>query len=242
MANSTKPRAIERWLEGRLPGYRFGLVLLFLLVTFVFMASGITGSWVRVVTVGLQGLTLLAALRASQVHRRTFRIAALVALVAFVSALASVAITASQDATGAIFVLNTLVVAGAPIAIANALWRRSVVDIHTVLGAICIYVLVGMMFAFRLCGHRLLRHRPLLRADERCDNLGVPLLQLHHAEHGWLRRLHRRREPGPQPRVARRSPRPAVPGDDRCDHRVADGTTQSESRELDGARPRFPRS
>jgi Ion channel len=146
--DSTKPRAIERWLEGKLPGYRFGLVLLFLLMTFVFMASGITGSWVRVVTVALQGLTLLAALRASEVRRRTFRIAALVALVAFVSSLVSVALSSSQDTTAAFFALNILIVAGAPIAIGRALWRRPVVDIHTVLGAICVYVLVGMLFAF----------------------------------------------------------------------------------------------
>ena len=91
--DNTTPHAIERWLERKLPGYRFGLVLLLLLVTCVFMASGITSSWGRVVTVALQGLTLLAALRASQVHRRTFRIAALVALVAFVAAVVSVAIT-----------------------------------------------------------------------------------------------------------------------------------------------------
>ena len=146
--DSTKPRAIERWLERKLLGYRFGLVLLFLLMTFVFMASGITGSWVRVVTVALQGLTLLAALRASEVRRRTFRIAALVALVAFVSSLVSVAISSSHDTTAAFFALHILIVAGAPIAIGRALWRRPVVDIHTVLGAICVYVLVGMLFAF----------------------------------------------------------------------------------------------
>ena len=146
--DSTKPRAIERWLESKLPGYRFGLVLLLLLMTFVFMASGFTGSWVRVVTVALQGLTLLAALQASEVHRRTLRIAALVALIAFLSSVVSLAITSSQDATGGFFVMNVLLVAGAPIAIANALWRRPVVDFHTILGAICIYVLVGMLFAF----------------------------------------------------------------------------------------------
>ncbi len=73
--DSTKPRAIERWIEVQLPEYRFGLVLTLLLTTYVFMASGVSGGWVRVVTVTLQGLTLLAALRASQVSRRLFRIA-----------------------------------------------------------------------------------------------------------------------------------------------------------------------
>jgi hypothetical protein len=146
--DTTKPHPIELWLEGTLPGYRFGLVLLFLLATFVFMACGITASWSRIVTVGLQGLTLLAALRASQVHRRLFRLAALIALVAFLSAIVSVAFDATTGSTGAFFALNGLMVAAAPVAIARALWRRPVVDTHTVLGAICIYVLVGMLFAF----------------------------------------------------------------------------------------------
>jgi len=41
-----------------------------------------------------------------------------------------------------------LLVATVPFVIARSLWRRGVVDIHTVMGAICIYVLLGMMFAF----------------------------------------------------------------------------------------------
>src|SRR5262245_6274944 len=112
------------------------------------MACGITASWSRIVTVGLQGLTLLAALRASQVHRRLFRVAALIALLAFLSAIVSLAFHVTDGSTGAFFALNMLMVAAAPVAIARALWRRPIVDTHTVLGAICIYVLVGMLFAF----------------------------------------------------------------------------------------------
>ena len=132
----------------QLPEYRFGLVLTLLLTTYVFMASGVSGGWVRVVTVTLQGLTLLAALRASQVSRRLFRIAALVAVLALVASLVSLLFDRGSDGTGAFFALNVLMVAGAPIAIGRALWRRPTVDVHTVLGAVCIYVLVGMLFAF----------------------------------------------------------------------------------------------
>jgi hypothetical protein len=146
--DSTQPRAIERWIEGRLPGYRFGLVLTLLLATYVFMATGVSGAWVRVITALLQGLTLLAALRASQVSRRVFRIASLVAAIAVVSSIASLLVNTDTDGTGAFFILNVVVVAGAPIAIGRALWRRPTVDVHTVLGAVCIYVLVGMLFAF----------------------------------------------------------------------------------------------
>jgi hypothetical protein len=65
-----------------------------------------------------------------------------------VAALASVISSTSRDPSGAFFLLNFLLVATVPVVIARALWRRQVVDIHTVMGAICIYVLLGMMFAF----------------------------------------------------------------------------------------------
>jgi hypothetical protein len=146
--DTTKPRPIESWLEGNLPGYRFGLVLILLLITFAFMASALTGAWVTVVATVLQGFTLLAALRASQVSRRLFRFAALVVVIALVAALGSLFFSSTSDSKGVFYLLSVLMVGAAPIAIGRALWKRAVIDIHTVLGAICIYVLVGMMFAF----------------------------------------------------------------------------------------------
>jgi hypothetical protein len=144
----TTPTRLERWLEDRLPGYRFGLVLLLLFTTFVFMASGAEGAWVVVVAIALQSLTLLAALIAARTGRRLFRVAVVVSVVAFVSAVVSTSLTASDATTGAFFALNVLLVGAAPLAIGRALWRRGEVDVHTVLGAVCIYVLVGMLFAF----------------------------------------------------------------------------------------------
>jgi hypothetical protein len=146
--DTTKPVAVESWLEGNLPGYRFGLVLVLLLVTFAFMASAIQESWVPLVATALQGLTLLAAFRASQVSRRLFRFAALVVAIALIAALGSLLFDSSDEWKGAFFLLSALMVAVAPLAIARALWKRPTVDVHTVMGAICIYVLIGMMFAF----------------------------------------------------------------------------------------------
>ena len=36
----------------------------------------------------------------------------------------------------------------APVSIAASMYRKRKVDVHTVLGAICIYVFIGMFFAF----------------------------------------------------------------------------------------------
>ena len=144
----TKPSSIEAWLEARFPGYRYGPVLVLLAITFIVMAAGPPDGYTRVLTVVLQGLTLMAALLASRVSRRLFRIAAIVTLASFVGAVVSVIAGTSNDPNGVFFLLNVLLVATVPYVIARALWRRGVVDIHTVMGAVCIYVLIGMMFAF----------------------------------------------------------------------------------------------
>jgi hypothetical protein len=134
-------------LDARLPGYRFGIVLVLLLCTFVFLASSPTGTWTRLVGTILQGATLLAAMSASDASRRLFRIAAIVAFVAVASAIVSTFFE-SSNVHGGVLALNALLVAVTPFVIANSIRRRGIVDAHTVLAAICIYVLIGMMFAF----------------------------------------------------------------------------------------------
>ena len=138
---------IERWIEATFPDFHFGVVLLLVLVTYGFEAGAPTGSWTRVVNTGLQGLTLLAALRASAVSRGLFRIASLVVAVAFASSCLSVLVSSSNDTNAGFRALDALMVAGAPVAIARSLWRRPTIDIQTALGAICIYVFIGLLFS-----------------------------------------------------------------------------------------------
>lgn len=134
-------------VDAHLPAYRFGIVLGLLFLTFIVMASGPTGDWVPFVVVVLQGATLLAALRAAGAPRRLWRIAVVVVAIALVSGL-TVWISGVDSGGGTLFILNVLLVAGAPVVIALALVRRRVIDIQTVLGALCIYVLLGMLWAF----------------------------------------------------------------------------------------------
>ena len=118
-----------------------------------------------VLTVGLEGLTLLAALLVSRTGRRLFRVASVVVVVAFLTSIVSVAVSASTDPTGWFFALNVLLVAAAPVAIARSLIGRHRVDVHTVMGAICIYVLIGMAFAFVYAAMSSLGDRGALRPD-----------------------------------------------------------------------------
>jgi drug/metabolite transporter (DMT)-like permease len=138
----------RRAVRARVAEYHFGLVLALLAITFVFMASGPSGNWVRVVTVVLQGATLLAALVAAEAKPRLVRLAAIVVVVGFVVSLASLFVDSSRTGDGVFFVISALLVGASPVVIARSIIKRGVVDFRTVLAAICIYVLIGMLAAF----------------------------------------------------------------------------------------------
>jgi hypothetical protein len=147
-AQQEKPSSVEAFLERHSPGYQYGYVLGLLALTFIVMAAGPSDGWTRITTVLLQGLTLCAALLASRVSLRLFRLAAVVSFVSLVAAIASVVIDNGRNPNGVFYLLNVFLVVTVPWIIARALWRRKIIDVRTVLGAVCIYVLLGMLYAF----------------------------------------------------------------------------------------------
>ena len=78
--------------------YRFGLVLLLLLATFMVLMTGSTSTWVRPLTVALSGATLLAALFAADASLRVRRIAGLAVAIAIVASLSLVGVDRSGEA------------------------------------------------------------------------------------------------------------------------------------------------
>ncbi|MCJ7437058.1 MAG: potassium channel family protein [Acidimicrobiia bacterium] len=137
----------EGTLEQRLPGYRYGIVLFLLLATFIFECGAFSGVWAGFFTVTLQCATLLAAFLAAGVSRRLMRIASFVSLGALGAALVA-ALLDSNFESGWYLALSFLLVLAAPVVIVRSIIRRRVVDIRTVLGALCIYVMLGMLWAF----------------------------------------------------------------------------------------------
>ena len=136
-------------IEQRLPGYRYGVVLLLLLVTYVVEASASPNEWTRLVAIILQALTLLVAMSASRVSPRTIRITtAILGLIVLLSTASILFVSEGDNARGAFFIVSALLVGVAPVVILRGLLQRPVIDVKTILGALCIYVLLGMMFAF----------------------------------------------------------------------------------------------
>lgn len=135
-------RLIERFQRGD----SFGLVLAALILLFL-MAPTIGASRPgQVVTFGLISGILLLALHTSKIKPKLFRIAMIVAIVNFVAA---VLVTfgkidngaAANTGLGALLVLVTCVT------ILRRIMNHPVVATETILGAICVYVLIGLFFA-----------------------------------------------------------------------------------------------
>ena len=130
---------------------RYGVVLLLLLATFVVLMTGSTSKWMRPITVSLSGTTLIASLIAADVSPRLRRIAALIVVAAVVTSLSIVGI-GQRSGDGLNAILAAALVLVAPFAIARAAIRRRIVDLRTILAALCIYVLFGMLWAFIFTG------------------------------------------------------------------------------------------
>ena len=135
-------------IQSRVPGYRFGGVFVLLLLTYVYLASAPpTGRWVPVVGLALMGITLLACLLASRSGSIAFYVAVILLLGGFASAI--LGFLGGYETERAItYGVSALLVLAAPVAIAHGVVSRGVIDRRTIMAALSIYVLVGMLWAF----------------------------------------------------------------------------------------------
>ena len=151
MADDTQAASWREATGWRRGGHHYGFVLGLIVLSLVFQLASPDEDWARLVGIALQGLALLAALRASRVSRTVMRLATAVVLVAVVSA-AGALIGFGVLGTTAARSLTVLLVAAAPVAIARGTMldfrEQGAVSLHTMFGVLCIYLLIGSLFAF----------------------------------------------------------------------------------------------
>jgi Ion channel len=124
----------------------YGLVFLFLVGDYVFLTAGWDGTAALIVTAAWLGLTVLLAFRTSRVPRRVLDAVRLAVVIVFFAAL-GVGIAGGDQAYGAVVLLVSLLVLASPVAIGWRLVHHTRVTAQTILGALCIYVLIGLIFA-----------------------------------------------------------------------------------------------
>jgi Ion channel len=124
----------------------YGIVFIFLVVDYVFLTVGWTGSVAIVVSAIWLGLTVLMAFRTSEVPHRLMVIVRVAVAVVVVAAV-GVVLGGGNRAVGTVVILSSLLVFASPIAIGWRLLHHTRVTTQTVLGALCIYILIGLVFA-----------------------------------------------------------------------------------------------
>jgi hypothetical protein len=125
--------------------YRWGVVLLMLTGSFTFAMVAPAGAWARTVAALLEGAAVLAALSRAQVDRR---------LLGFAAAAVAVTVGAGVGAGfggrypgGVADVLDAMLLVLVPVAIVLEFRRDLTVTLQSVMAALCIYVVLGMLFA-----------------------------------------------------------------------------------------------
>jgi len=131
-------------------GYRYGVLLGMILASLVFQLAAPDADWARLVTIAIQGLTLLTALLASRVHPWILRLATIAVCAGIVASAAALIGFGTLGPTAA-RLITAMMVALAPAAIARGLvldFKEHGVSLHTMFGVLCIYLLIGSLFAF----------------------------------------------------------------------------------------------
>ncbi len=126
-------------------GDTYGLLLVLLLITYMVMALTTPSLWHRAIATALLGVVLLLALHTSHVRGRAFRIGVAVVTVAVATNIIQAAV-GREGNDGSTYIIFVLVLI-APVVILNRILRHDVISLETILGAICVYVLLALAFA-----------------------------------------------------------------------------------------------
>jgi hypothetical protein len=151
--------ALLRRLEAT---YGYAVLLGLILASLIFQAAAPDARGSRVVIVALQACTLLLALWITRTPERDIRWAFLGVALALVATMFLASSDNPELHNGGVLLVGTLVVLVVPAVIAHGVFvgirTSGRVTLQAALGALCVYLLVGMLFAFAFGAFAVLGH------------------------------------------------------------------------------------
>jgi hypothetical protein len=144
---SARRRPIRQLARAMVSTDSYGSVLLLILFTYGFSVT-VTATWAASLVITVQIATDWAVLHVSRARRSVRRIASVLLLISALAAAINLFVGKETIGEGAVALMSAVLYLIAPVSIARSLLYRRAVDVQTVLGAIDIYLLVGMLFAF----------------------------------------------------------------------------------------------
>ncbi len=127
--------------------HSYGIVLVLVFVQFMLFSAAGSAFWVRIVGAILTAVILLVVYLTSGVRPKHRRAAELTAAGAVVVVIASL-VPGGAAATGTSSVVAAVLMLAAAITILRGLGAQPVIDLRTVLGALSVYLMIGLFFAY----------------------------------------------------------------------------------------------
>jgi len=127
-----------RWAD------RYGLLFLLILVALVLTAANTT--WLKIAAVLVQGGVVLFAFLAARVGRRVWRVAVILVPLAVILGIAG-RFGDSRPAEAMAATINLVLPAAAIVALGRRIVMEPFVSSRTIIGLLCVYLLIGMTFA-----------------------------------------------------------------------------------------------
>ena len=127
--------------------HSYGIVLSLLVVQFVLFSAAGDELWVRVIGTVLSAAILVLTYLTSGVRPRHRRVVEAAALLGAIAAAASITI-GGNGARGIAALLSLVLIVSAVAAILRGIGVQPVVNLRTVLGALCIYLMIGLFFGY----------------------------------------------------------------------------------------------
>jgi hypothetical protein len=127
-----------RWAD------RYGLLFLLILVALVLTAANTT--WLKIAAVLVQGGVVLFAFLAARVGRRVWRVAIVLVPLAVILGIAG-RFGDSKPAEAVAATINLVLPAAAIVALGRRIVMEPFVSSRTIIGLLCVYLLIGMTFA-----------------------------------------------------------------------------------------------
>ncbi|HEY1297314.1 MAG TPA: potassium channel family protein [Chloroflexota bacterium] len=123
-------------------------MLLTIALAIIIASVGPSGALIQFVSLALIGAALLLALRTAEVRPRTLRLVAVLVVIALAVGLLSSLQSVHFVPASLVLVIGAVLIAATSIVLAERLVRNPEVTLQTIMGALSVYLLIGLFFSF----------------------------------------------------------------------------------------------
>jgi hypothetical protein len=126
----------------------YGLLLFLILIDYVLLSVDWTGGWALITDSFFIGITALLGFHTSHVRGHLLRAVRVAAAAALLAAIIAAIAGPTPRTQGIIGLVLALLILSTPVAVLSRIVKHERVTAETLLGAICVYVMLGLVFAY----------------------------------------------------------------------------------------------